>query len=543
MGFPVVHRIRLRGAHAYTSAPVLLLLAATPLAAATHNVPADGDLQAALNAAQPGDVVLLAPGATYVGNFKLPVKLGDAFIVVRTGGNLRSLPAPGTRVSPAHSPALAKLQSPNTSAALATVAGTHHWRFEAIEFGANVNGVGDIILLGAGSSQTDVSQMPHDLIFDRVYIHGDPMAGQKRGIALNCGAAHIINSYISDIKSVGQDSQAIAGWNGTGPYLIENNYLEGAGENVLFGGADPSIPGLVPSDITIRRNHFTKPLEWRDQHWQVKNAFELKNARRVLVEGNVFEHVWVAAQAGYAILFSTRNQDGRSPWSVVEDVTFRYNIIRHAANAINISGTDYTHPSMQGSRYHISHNLVYDIDGATWGGSGNFLQMGNQPRDVIVEHNTVEHTGNVITVYGTRNGAPAVVEGFIFRNNLMRHNKYGVKGESLPVGSPTLDAYFTSHRFERNALAGGKASAVPGRELLPDRGTVRHGLRQREAGQLRARPRQSVPQRRVRRRASRRGYGETEVGRCRLVACAGRAADLLDAGRRSTVLVFVEADL
>ena len=238
----MVHRIRLLGARVYASAPVLLLLVSTPLAAATHNVPAGGDLQAALIAAQPGDVVQLAPGATYTGNFKLPVKNGDAFIVVRTGGNVRNMPAPGTRVSPAHSPLLARIQSPNTSAALATVAGTHHWRIELIEFGANVNGVGDIILLGASSSQTDVSQMPHDLILDRVYIHGDPTAGQKRGIALNCGAAHIINSYISDIKAVGQDSQAIAGWNGTGPYLIENNYLEGQARTCSSAGRTRRSP-------------------------------------------------------------------------------------------------------------------------------------------------------------------------------------------------------------------------------------------------------------------------------------------------------------
>jgi hypothetical protein len=462
----VVPRIHPRAACLYALA-LVLLFGSKPLAAATHNVPAGGDLQAALNAAQPGDVVLLAPGAIYTGNFTLPVKNGDGYIVVRTGGNSRDLPAPGMRVSPEHAPGLARIKSPNTSAALATMAGAHHWRIELIEFAANVNGVGDIIRLGASSSQTQLSQVPQNLIFDRVYIHGDPAAGQKRGIALNSGATQIINSYISDIKAVGQDSQAIAGWNGPGPYLIENNYLEGAAENVLFGGADPSIPNMVPSDITIRRNYFTKPLEWRGQKWEVKNAFELKNARRVLVEGNIFENVWVAAQAGYAILFSTRNQDGRSPWSVVEDVTFRYNIIRHAANAINISGTDYNHPSMQGSRYRISHNLVYDINGATWGGSGNFLQVGNQPRDVVVEHNTVQHTGNVLTVYGKRDGAPAVVDGFRFRDNLMRHNRYGVKGESLAVGSPTLDAYFRSLTFDRNALAGGKASQYPAGNYFP----------------------------------------------------------------------------
>ena len=463
----MVPKSRLGGARAYASALSLLAFASASAQAATHHVPAGGDLQGALNAAQPGDVVTLAPGATYTGNFKLPVKNGDAYIVVRTAGNARDLPPAGTRVSPAHAAALAKIKSSNTSSALSTVAGAHHWRIELIEFQANVNGTGDIIVLGASSAQTQLSQVPQNLIFDRVYVHGDPVLGQKRGIALNSGATHIINSYISDIKAVGQDSQAIGGWNGTGPYLIENNYLEGAGENVMFGGSDPSIPDLVPSDITIRRNYFTKPLEWRGQKWQVKNAFELKNARRVLIEGNVFEHVWVAAQAGYAILFSTRNQDGRSPWSVVEDVTFRYNVIRHAANAINISGYDDSHPSTQGRRYRISHNLVYDINGETWGGKGNFLQVGNQPRDIVVEHNTVQHTGNVVTVYGKRNGVPETIDGFIFRDNLMRHNQYGVKGDSLAVGSASLDAYFRGLTFERNVLAGGKASLYPAGNYFP----------------------------------------------------------------------------
>ena len=456
---------RLRHHGVRVSLAVVVLLAQSTPRAATLSVPAGGDLQAALDAAQPGDTILLEAGATYVGNFRLPLKDGNSYIVLRTGGDARRLPAPGTRIAPTHAPLLAKLKSPNDFGTLLTDPGAHHWRVELVEFLANANGGGDIITLGAGSQTA--AQMPHSLILDRIYLHGDLLTGQKRGIALNSGAAQIVNSYVSSIKTIGQDSQAIAGWNGTGPYLIENNYLEGAGENILFGGSDPSVPDLVPSDITIRRNYVTKPLEWRGQRWQVKNAFELKNARRVLVEGNVFEHVWVAAQAGYAILLSTRNQDGRSPWSVVEDVTFRYNVVRHAANAINISGYDTSYPSAQGSRYRISHNLVYDISGATWGGSGNFLQLGNQPRDLVVEHNTVSHTGTVITVYGKRDGAPAVVEGFIFRDNLMRHNTYGVKGDSVALGSATLDAYFRGLVFAHNVLAGGRSSQYPAGNFFP----------------------------------------------------------------------------
>ena len=45
--------------------------------------------------------------------------------------------------------------------------------------------------------------------------------------------------------------------------MIENNYLEAAGENVMFGGADPAIPGLVADGITFRRNYLSRPMAWR----------------------------------------------------------------------------------------------------------------------------------------------------------------------------------------------------------------------------------------------------------------------------------------
>ena len=98
----------------------------------------------------------------------------------------------------------------------------------------------------------------------------------------------------------------------------------------MFGGADPKIIGLVPSDIEFRRNHCFKPLSWNPldpsyagRHWTVKNIFELKNARRVLVEGNMLENNWADGQSGAAVLFTPRNQEGTAPWSAVQDVTFR----------------------------------------------------------------------------------------------------------------------------------------------------------------------------------------------------------------------------
>ena len=53
-----------------------------------------------------------------------------------------------------------------------------------------------------------------------------------------------------------------------------------------------------------------KPAAWRASAWTVKNLFELKNAQRVLVDGNVLERNWPQAQNGYSILLTPRNQDG-----------------------------------------------------------------------------------------------------------------------------------------------------------------------------------------------------------------------------------------
>jgi hypothetical protein len=446
-----------------------LAAAAMPTSAGEAiRVPAGGDLQAAINQARSGDRVLLAPGATYTGNFSLPVHGGDAAITIATDVDESRVPARGGRIAPDHAPLLAKLRAPNSNAVLRTAPGARHWRLELVEVLPGASPNGDLIQLGdGGSAQRSESAVPRDLAIDRCYIHGDRDAGQKRGIALNSGRTAITGSYLSDFKFSGADSQAIAGWNGTGPYLIENNYLEASGEAFLLGGADPWISGLVPTDITFRLNVVSRPVAWRQQKWQVKNLFELKNARRVLVEHNLFENNWSGAQSGFAIVITPRNQDGRAPWSTVEDVTFRANIVRNAGGGINILGRDNERPSGVVRGVRIAHSIFTGIDSKAWGGSGIFLQIGEAPEGIVVEHNTVIHNGNVITVYGGTKERPAAVRGFVFRDNLLHHNRYGVHGQDRAPGNDTLDAFFPGAVFLCNALAGGSRSDYPDGNWFP----------------------------------------------------------------------------
>jgi hypothetical protein len=449
-------------------ASALALTIGAEATAGTITVPSGGDLQSALDRAQPGDTILLQAGTTYVGNFTLGVKDGASYITIRSAILDARLPASGVRMTPTLGANLARLQSPNLDPAVKTAAGAHHWRLLALEVAAVADGVGDIIRLGDGSSeQRSLDVVAHDLVVDRCYVHGTPDGVQKRGIAINSASTSILNSWISNIKAVDQDSQAVAGWNGPGPFLVENNYLEAAGENFLLGGADPSISGLVPTGVTFRGNWVVKPTAWRGGRWQVKNLLELKNARGVVIEDNLFENNWQAAQSGYAILFTPRNQDGGSPWATVSDVTFRSNIVRHVAAAINILGHDSPNPSGPASGITIAGNLVYDVNPQTWGGDGTFLQIGDSPANVVVVHNTALQSGSIVTVYGGTASAPAQVVGFVFRSNLVLHNTYGIKGDSHAVGNSTISAYFPGADVSGNVIAGGQASLYPAGNMFP----------------------------------------------------------------------------
>lgn len=405
-------------------------LADTPAPGKTLTVKAEGDVQGALNKAACGDTILLQAGATFTDNLTLPAKSCDDkhWIIVRTSAPDSALPPEGTRLTPCYSgvtslpgrPALhcngsatvtAKILGTSTTGPLTFAAGANHFRFIGLEI-TRVPASQKVRIVYQLAQVADGVAADH-IIFDRVWAHGTTHDETAHGVRLNgITYAAIVDSSFTDfhcISKVGTctDSQAISGGNGDqpgGPFRIVNNFLEGAGQSILFGGGTGSI---IPSDIEIRRNHLFKPMTWMQgqsgfvggptgKPFIVKNHFELKDAQRVLFEGNVLENSWGGfSQVGWGIVMTPRGS-----WAAVQDVTIRYNTISHVGAGMQLSATQHEEnnnwvDSLAAQRWSIHDVVIDDVDGKKYDGSGNLFQIASSFTTRNLNNVTIEHVTGI----------------------------------------------------------------------------------------------------------------------------------------------------
>ena len=426
----------------------------------TITVSAGGDFQAALNNAQRGDEIVLQSGATFTGNFFLPAKSGNAsngWIVIRSSRS-GELPPIGTRVGPQHASLMAKIVTPNTTAAINTAPSTSGWRLVGLEVtittAVTIQNYGLMFLGDAG--QTTLSAVPSDLVLDRMYVHGQTSTNTSRCIALNSARTEISDSYLSECHGKGFDSQAILGWNGPGPFKIVNNMLMGAGENVMFGGSDPKVPNLVPSDIEIRRNYFYTPLSWKGI-WTKKNLFELKNATRVLVEGNVFDGSWTDAQPGWAILLRSANQDGKCRWCRTTDVTIRRNYITHVAGGIAFIGGAGTAVDTVARRLLISETVFDSVGVSPYNGERRGFIFNEGAADITMERTVVAgNLGQLAWIDPLR-----VIRGLVLRDNVWYRGMYGISTDGTPEGVQSLSKGAPDYSWSNMTLVGSAVNSYP----------------------------------------------------------------------------------
>ncbi len=499
----------------------------TPAPGKSVSVKAGGDLQRALDQAACGDTIRLEPGASFRGSFTLPAKNCDNshWIIVRSGAPDSSLPPEGMRLTPCYAGVAslpgrppfpcpkvemvtAKIESSAGSVPLLVGDGANHYRLLGLEITRAKGGPPVSSLV----QPTRPTATAHHIIFDRVWAHGTAYDDTARGILLEGADYAVVDSFLSDfhctaLSGACVDSQAIAGGVGlgtTGPYKITNNFLEASGENIMFGGSRATA---TPADIEVRHNHLFKPIVWkrgaagfiggRDGNpFIVKNHFELKNATRVLFEGNVLENSWGGfSQPGASILLTPKNQAGGNgqnlcPTCQVTDVTIRYCHISHIGSGlqIGIGRSDNGGTPQAGGRYSIHDVLIDDIDASTYEGYGYFALVFtafNGPVPVL-QHVKLDHISAFPSSEILNLGGPVSpkMSDFALTNSIVSAGMAPIPFTPTGGGqancaargrdpASVLQSCFSSYVFAKNAIIGAQPVGwPPSNFLLPDPAAV-----------------------------------------------------------------------
>ena len=481
----------------------------TPSPGKQIRVAAKSDLSAAIEGAKCGDTLLLPAGASFDVTLLPSKKCDDQhYITVRTDTPDSKLPPEGTRISPAWGgvaslPGRPPFAQPAGGPAklLATLvvrrpsgaAVGDHVRFIGIEWTtpAGVE-IGRIVTAEHGDH----------VIFDRNWVHPADGTEVGHGIGMLDGAhmVGIINSYINGMYCISHagkctDATAVGGGKGDEPIFtlkIYNNFLESAGENILFGG---SAATQTPTDLEIRRNHLFRPMIWKEGEpgytptsgnaFIVKNNFELKSAVRVLFEGNLLENTWGGfSQTGYSMVLTPRNQQGQCPVCRVNDVTIRFNRVRNVAGVLEIanagSRTAESHGGENGAsptdggRYSIHDLFADNLHDSDFKGGGAFMILVSwKPpvHDIQIDHVTAFVTGGLLSVLNP--GAKLV--NFTLTNSVLsigdRRQPIASAGggrescasKSQRLGSQAvLEECFAPYRFDHNLIVGGRGDFPKG---------------------------------------------------------------------------------
>ena len=473
-------------------------LADTPAPGKIHALKSGSNLEQALNSAACGDIIELEPGGSFPGPVRVPAKHCDDahWIVIRTGAPNDALPPEGTRISPCFAgveslPGRPDFHCTSPKKVMAKIFAAGKGGRSPVEF---TNGANHYRFVGVEITRESPGESFHNLVtpekdaaadhivLDRVWVHGTAQDETTRGVFLSgTRFTAVVDSYFSDFHCVSKtgtciDAQAIAGGAGDlpmGPFKIVNNFLEASGENIIFGGAAATA---TPADIEVRRNHLFKPLIWKPgspgfvggtsgNPFIVKNLFEIKNAQRVLFEGNVLDYSWGGVgQTGFAIVLTPRNQmPNICPLCRVTDITLRFCKVRHMASGMQIvnapSGTGGI--ATAGERYSI-HDMVFeDIDGETYKGFGLFamvVSQGPQLRDIKLDHITA-FPPRVAFNIGANTDKP-LPSNFTVTNSILTATEREVTSTggkqncafSQPGPEAVLKSCFSSLTFSHNAI-------------------------------------------------------------------------------------------
>ncbi len=399
----------------------------------------------AIDTARRGDELVLANGAVFSGGYKLRKKSGSGWITIRSETAPTSL---GLRATPRQFLSTAKILTvQNGVPAIDADAGASGYWISGVEIAAapTVTTLGALVFISP--ARGIAADVPSRIVIERSYVHGHDLLNIQRCVHFDATDAAVTDSWISDCHFRGLDSQAILVITSPGQLLFRNNFLSGAGENLMVGGGGPGVTGMLPEDIEIVGNHFYKPLAWKAAGWTVKNLLEIKIGRRIDVRDNYLENNWVMGQIGFAVVIKAADQDA-APWVRTSDIVFRRNIVSGSAAGLNV----FEDGPIGTNRVAILANQFNNIGLNSLGGVGRMIQLIGKLTDIEIRHNTM--------VFGQVASAAASAlmmdgrgsERLTIVNNVFQGGEYGFILSGGGTGVTGVQGYALTSTVVGNAI-------------------------------------------------------------------------------------------
>jgi hypothetical protein len=339
--------------------------------------------------------------------------------------------------------------------------------------------------LGGGGALARQDLFPHHIVVDQCWIHGIDSYDIRDGVQLDGISMRIQNSTIERIRTAsisGAESHGIVSYSGLGPNWVVNNTISAGMIQTLWGGADPTMQGVRTEGLTYIGNWLYRPFKWMDwsgttdpsplspcpvdtdghgatyrntslgTYWECqgaapgtwmpigastytsltsariptpdKNVFELKDASRVYVEGNLFDQAYswnFQSQHGACVLL---NLTGKPP-DRISHVVMQNNVCQHMPWGISqgqVQGTVNWDNGGVAMHNIVFRNNVFQYLGETqytnpgfgnvslWGQDTVYHQMGAWYAGALTDdHNTVIGVNSTIT--NPQNNAAVRLDG------------------------------------------------------------------------------------------------------------------------------------
>lgn len=250
---------------------------------------------------------------------------------------------------------------------------------------------------------------------------------------------------------------------GSGPYTVKFDKALAVTPDITTGAA---WWGPTPKNIETRRTHIYKDPAWQGSWFDgsVKNHWESKFSKNMVVDSSIFENNWHGDQVGFSLVLTVETQDEYDqPWCNISNVQVSNVIFRKVGGYINTKAGDTTYSPAQtdppreareqsahasdSRKFWFDNLLGYDSGyGNITGATGHSLQFTGARRHqgYFLNHSTLVAGANQALNFDS---AVDGIDGFRLFNSVLSYGSYGFKSPVAPThnGVEVLNTHMSDY--------------------------------------------------------------------------------------------------